>query len=157
MTTDSTDSQAEAGDEQVLALVRYGLGKEIRLFPTRIAFISREEGDDDRFELSKIRALGLQPGEHIPSKLIVLLEFLDGTSIIVGEGMTNVRDFTHLLSVLSEVAPQIALDPPDMAEQLRQAVVNRRQSNLGCYVAVLVSALVLAAICALGNLLIHLR
>jgi hypothetical protein len=153
----SQDSQPDTGDEQPLALVRYGLGREIRLFPSEIAFISREDDEEDRFALAAIRQLSLQPGEHIPSKLVILVEFQDGTSIIAGEGMTSVRDFIRMVGVLRQIAPHIALDPPDLEEQLRQAVANRRASNLGCYATVLITALVVLGICVLASLIVHPR
>lgn len=119
--------------EQPLARVRYGLGKELRLYPD--AFISRqsEAGDELRFPLEHIRRLILMPGEQTPSKLILMFELDDGNAVIVAEGMTNVRDFRKLLAVLEETRPEIELDPPNMSEQLMQALDIRRRSLLGCY------------------------
>ena len=138
-----------------LVLVRYGLAKEIQLFADSLVFVAREEGEADRFMLDTIRTLLIQPGDKVPSKLLVLLELADGQTIIVGEGMTNVAAFSELLAVLGEVAPQIKLDPPDMADKLRQAVTNRRQSNLGCYGAVLGATLLIVLVCVIGNIITH--
>ncbi len=145
----------DAPEETPLVVVRYGLAKEIQLFPDALVFLSREEGDADRFSLASIRRLIMQPGEKIPSKLIVLLELDDGTMLIAGEGMTNVRDFRKLLVHLPDVAPHIQLDPPDMDAQLQQALANRRQTNLGCYGAVLAAALFIVLIFVISNLLSH--
>ncbi len=139
----------------LLALVRYGLGKEIRLYPTALAFIENEEAENNQFALANIRRLIVQPGQRIPSKLEVVVELDDGNAVIAAEGMTNVRDFRDLLPLLQERAPHITLDPPDLDEQLLQAVTNRRQSNLGCYAFVLASFLLIALICVVGTLLRH--
>src|SRR5579875_594914 len=139
------------GEGDMLALVRYGLAKEIRLYPNSLAFIEREAGENNLFALANIRRLSVQPGENIPSKLVVLLELDDGTAVIAAEGMTNVRDFRRMLPQLRERAPHIEFDPLDLDEQLAQAVQNRRQSNLGCYAFVLGSFLLIALICVIGT------
>jgi hypothetical protein len=158
MSPDETPQDAvepHEGEEDILALVRYGLGKEIRLFPTALVFVEREEGEATRYDLDSIRRLSLQPGERIPSKLILIVELTDGAAIIAGEGMTNVRDFRRLLPLLTERAPHIELDPPDMDTQLAQAMTNRRQMSLGCYGVFLALLLLLVLACVLGNLLHH--
>jgi hypothetical protein len=138
-----------------LATVRYGLGKELRLYPDALTIIEHEEGDEDRFPLASIRRLLLQPGEKIPSKLMLMLELDDGNTIIAAEGMTNVRDFRRFLPILQQYAPNLTLDPPDMDVQLQQAVANRRQANLGCYGIALAAMLFLALLCVGGELLRH--
>jgi hypothetical protein len=124
-------------EEQPLARVRYGLGKELRLFPDAFVVLLREERDELRFALANIERLTLAPGDHTPSKLVLMLDLDDGNTVIAAEGVTNVRDFRKLLARLTEVAPQIELDPPDMDEQLRQALEIRTRAQLGCYGAVL--------------------
>jgi hypothetical protein len=57
--------------------------------------------------------------------------------MLLVEGMTNARDFREMLPHLNRVCPEIQLDPPDMAEQLRQALNNRRAWNLTCYGAII--------------------
>ena len=125
-------SELEA-ESQPLARVRYGLGRELRLYPE--VFVARQNEVDEelRFRLEHIRRLILMPGEHTPSKLVLMFELDDGNTVIIAEGMTSVRDFRRLLSVLGEVRPQIELDPPNMDEQLMQALDIRRRSLLGCY------------------------
>lgn len=134
-----------------LALVRYGLAKEIRLYPDALDFVAREEGGSDRFALANIRRISVQPGEVIPSKLMVLVELDDGNAVIAAEGMTNVRAFRAMLPLLREHAPHIEFDPVDLDDQLLQAVTNRRQSNMGCYLFVLASFALIALICVVGN------
>src|SRR5262245_56568915 len=126
------DDSSEA-EPQPLARVRYGLGKELRLYPD--VFVARQNEVDDelRLNLDHIQRLILMPGEHAPSKLVLMFELDDGNTVIIAEGMTNVRDFRRLLSTLSEVRPEIELDPPNMDEQLMQALDIRRRSLLGCY------------------------
>ena len=142
----------DEGETASLALVRYGLAKEIRLYPDALTFIEREDGETNRFLLANIRRISMQPGEKLPSKLVLLVDLEDGTTVIAAEGMTNVRDFRRLLPLLREQAPHIELDPPDMADQLQQAVTNRRQANLGCYLTVFVSFGLVALLCIIGNL-----
>jgi hypothetical protein len=148
---DIAPSETTADQGPVLALVRYGLAKEIRLYADVLDFVAREEGGSDRFALANIRHITIQPGEVIPSKLMVLVELDDGNTIIAAEGMTNVRAFRAMLPLLRERAPHIEFDPSDLDEQLLQAVTNRRQSNMGCYLFVLASFLLIALICVVGN------
>jgi hypothetical protein len=138
-----------------LALVRYGLAKEIRLYSDELIFVAREDGEANAFPLSEIAVLSMQPGEHVPSKLLVLIQLLDGTTVIAGEGMTNVRDFVPMVHKLREIAPHIAFDPEDLEDQLQQALINRRQTNMGCYGTVLASVLLLVLIFVIGSLLSH--
>jgi hypothetical protein len=63
--------------------------------------------------------------------------------MLLVEGMTNARDFREMLPHLAEVRPEIQLDPPDMGEQLRQALNSRRAWNLTCYGAILLICLFL--------------
>jgi hypothetical protein len=67
----------------------------------------------------------------------------DGNTIIAAEGMTNVRDFRKLLARLREIRPEIELDPPDMDEQLMQALDIRKRSLIGCYGFVLGTCLLI--------------
>lgn len=145
----------DAADPELLALVRYGLAKELRLYDDALELIEREEGETTRVALSSIRRLILQPGDRIPSKLIMLLELDDETVIIAAEGMTNVRDFRRMLPILQERAPHITLDPEDMSDQLAQAVANRRQTTFGCYGLILLSVVTIMLIFFAGYLLRH--
>lgn len=130
---DQAESTDDIEGEQPLARVRYGLGKELQLFPDSLVVLRREEFEADRFELSSIRRIILTPGDPNPSKLIMMLDLDDGATIIAAEGMSNVSEFRRLLSKLHEIAPQIETDPPDMDEQLGQALDIRRRSLVGCY------------------------
>ncbi len=125
--------------EQPISIVRYGIAKELRLYPDRLVTIAYEEGEETEYYFDSIKRLVLTPGEHIPSKLMLMLDMEDGNTIIAAEGMTNVRDFRKLLARLSEVQPDIALDPPNMDEQLSQALEIRRRSSWGCYGLVLLT------------------
>jgi hypothetical protein len=149
--TSQRSGPAVAPDEleeepQPLATVRYGLGKEIRLYPDALSFVMREEAEELRVRLDSIRRLILSPGEHIPSKLVLMFDLDDGTTIIAAEGMTNVRAFRNLLAVLAEIRPQIELDPPDMSAQLAQALEIRTRSLAGCYGSVLGACLLLMVV-----------
>lgn len=120
-------------EPQPLARVRYGLGKELLLFPDAFVVVHKEERDEIRLNLDTIRRLILVPGEYTPSKLVLMFDLDDGNTIIAAEGMTNVRDFRKLLARLVEIRPEIELDPPNMDEQLMQALDIRKRSLIGCY------------------------
>jgi hypothetical protein len=126
------DGRASA-EEQPLATVRYGLGKELQLYPNEFVARQNEVDEEIRIRLEHIRRLIMMPGEYTPSKLVLMLELDDGATLIAAEGMTNVAGFRRLLAVLSETHPEIELDPPNMDEQLMQALDIKRRSLLGCY------------------------
>jgi hypothetical protein len=130
---DADDTGAFAEEAQPLARVRYGIAKELRLYPDVFVAESLEEHEETRISLDNIKRVVLTPGEHVPSKLVLMFDLDDDNTVIVAEGMTNVRDFRTLLAKLHELRPEIELDPPDMDEQLRQALEIRRRSQLGCY------------------------
>ncbi len=146
---------SSADDTQPLRSLRYGLAKEIQLFPDSLVFVAREEGDEQRFNLANIRRLSIEPGERVPSKLIMLLELDDGNTVIAAEGMTNVRAFREMLPLIKQQAPHIVFEPEDLSDQLQQALINRRQTNFGCYGVVLVAILVVLLVCGLGQLFTH--
>lgn len=130
--TDVPESYTEE-EPQPLARVRYGLGKELLLYPDVFVVVHKEERDELRLNLDSIRRLILAPGEYTPSKLVLMFDLDDGNTIIAAEGMTNVRDFRKLLARLADIRPDIELDPPNMDEQLMQALDIRNRSLIGCY------------------------
>lgn len=150
----SEDTMGSKDVQTPLARVRYGLAKEIQLFPDALVFIAREEGDEDRLPLEHIHSIAVLPGDKIPSKLLVVVEIEEGKHIIAAEGMTNVRDFASMLPILQEYAPHILLDPPDLADQLTQAMQNRRESNIGCY-AIFFASLLLIVLIVIGANYVH--
>jgi hypothetical protein len=112
------------------------MGKEIRLYNDELVVTGREEDQETRLPLDVIERLILMPGDPNPAKLVLMADLDDGTTVIVAEGMTNARDFRAMLPRLLELRPQIQLDPPDMSEQLRQALNTRRAWTLTCYGAI---------------------
>lgn len=136
---DGTESAApeESAEPQPLARVRYGLARELRLYPDSLVVELKEEHEETRYNLDSIKRMVLTPGEYNPSKLVLTFDLDDGTTVIAAEGMTNVRDFRVLLTQLREIRPGIELDPPDMDAQLQQALEIRRRSMLGCYGGIL--------------------
>ena len=116
-----------------ISTVRFGMGKEIQLYTDELVVTGQEESQETRVELVAIKRLTLMPGDPNPSKLILMADLDDDTTIILAEGMTNARDFRALLPHLIELCPDLQLDPPDMGEQLRQALNNRRAWSLTCY------------------------
>lgn len=120
-----------------ISTVRFGMGKEIRLYTDELVVTGQEEDKEIRIELEAIKRLTLMPGDPNPSKLILMADLDDETTIILAEGMTNARDFRAMLPHLIELCPELQLDPSDMGEQLRQALNNRRAWSLTCYGAIL--------------------
>lgn len=119
-----------------ISTVRFGMGKEIQLYTNELVVTGKEESQETRVELKAIQRLTLVPGDPNPSKLILMADLDDDTTIILAEGMSNARDFRAMLPHLIELCPDLQLDPPDMGEQLRQALNNRRAWSLTCYGAV---------------------
>lgn len=151
MEDESTGAHAEqqprasdvAEATEPLARVRFGLGKELRLYPDTFAIVLAEEAQEVRYNLDAVRRVILQPGDRVPNKLVLMFEMDDGTTDIVTDSMTNPRAFRALIDVLHREHPGIELDPPDMSEQLRQALEIRRMHLIGCYGTVLGLCLVL--------------
>ena len=133
----------DAEEPEPLARVRYGLAKELLLYPDTFVIAFREEHIETRLRLANIQRMILTPGDPNPSKLMLMFDLDDGSTIIGAEGMTNVRDFRVLLRRLHEEWPAIELDPPDMDEQLAQALDIRKRSLLGCYGSILAVLVVL--------------
>src|SRR5579859_3464130 len=116
-----------------ISTVRFGMGKEIQLYTNELVVTGKEENQELRIELEAIKRLTLMPGDPNPAKLILMADLDDDTTIILAEGMSNARDFRAMLPHLTELCPDLQLDPPDMGEQLRQALNNRRAWALTCY------------------------
>lgn len=124
-------------EPQPLVRVRYGLAKELRLYPDTLDIVHLEEHEETQVTLNNVRRLILAPGDPNPSKLVLMFDLDDGQTIIGAEGVSNVRDFRKLIAKLQEIHPEIELDPPDMDTQLAQALDIRRRGLLGCYGGVL--------------------
>ena len=116
-----------------VSTVRFGMGKEIQLYPDELVVTGQEEDQETRVLLEAIERLILTPGEPNPAKLILMADLDDETTVILAEGMSNARDFRTMLPHIRELAPHIQFDPPDMEEQLRQALNNRRAWTITCY------------------------
>src|SRR6266480_1256527 len=116
-----------------IGVVRFGMGKEIRLYFDELVVTGQEEEQETRVQLEAIKRLTLMPGDPNPSKLILMADLDDDTTIILAEGMSNARDFRKMLPHLLELNPNLQLDPPDMYEQLHQALNTRRAWTLTCY------------------------
>lgn len=119
-----------------ISTVRFGIGKEMQLYLDELVVTVREEGRETRVPLETIKRLTLMPGDPTPSKLILMADLIDDSTILLAEGMSNARDFRAMISHLIELCPELELEPPDMAEQLRQALNNRRAWAITCYGAI---------------------
>jgi hypothetical protein len=126
-------SDYETPREEPISVVRFGIGKEIQLYQNTLVITGREEGYVQLLPLNEIKRLILTPGEPTPSKLILMADLTDDNTVVLAEGMTNARGFREMLPHLEKLLPNLQLDPPDMAEQLRQALNNRRAWTLTCY------------------------
>ena len=116
-----------------VSTVRFGIGKELRLYNDELVVTGSEEEKELHVQLQAIKRLTLMPGDPNPSKLILMADLDDDTTIILAEGMSNARDFRKMLPHIIELNPDLQLDPPDMSEQLRQALNTRRAWMLTCY------------------------
>ena len=114
-------------------VVRFGIGKELRLYADELVVTGAEEDQETRLRLEAIRRLILVPGDPNPAKLVLMADLDDDTTVILAEGMTNARDFRAMLPHIREFCPDMQFDPPDMEEQLRQALNTRRAWTLTCY------------------------
>lgn len=124
-------------------VVRFGMGKSIELYPDELVVSGVEEDKETRLKLESIERLILTPGDPNPSKLILMADLRDGTTLILVEGMTNARDFRTMIPLIREFGPDIQFDPSDMEEQLRQALNTRRAWSLTCYGAIILVCLFL--------------
>jgi hypothetical protein len=136
-------SEQQNTDSYPISVVRYGMGKEIQLYAKELVVVSREESKEMRLPLATIERLILTPGDPNPAKLILLADLADGSSVLLVEGMSNARDFREMLPHLTKLYPEIQLDPPDMSEQLRQALNTRRAWSLTCYGTIILICLFL--------------
>src|SRR5215469_513205 len=126
-------SDNETIKKHPISTVRFGMGKEIHLYNDALVVTGQEEDQETRAQLSAIKRLTLMPGDPNPAKLILMADLDDDTTVILVEGMTNARGFRAMLPHLLELQPSLELDPPDMSEQLRQALNTRRAWTLTCY------------------------
>lgn len=131
-------SENEIVNRYPISVVRFGMGKEIQLFADELVVTGQEEDQETRVHLSSIKQLTLMPGDPNPGKLVLMADLDDGNTVILVEGMSNARDFRAMLPRLLELQPAIQLDPPDMGEQLRQALNTKRAWTLTCYGSFLV-------------------
>jgi hypothetical protein len=127
-------------------VVRFGIGKELRLYADELAVTGVEEGHEIRLRLESISRMILVPGDPNPSKLILMADLDDDTTVILAEGMSNARDFRAMLPRIREFCPDMQFDPPDMEEQLRQALNTRRAWTLTCYGTILLVCIMLFVI-----------
>jgi hypothetical protein len=116
-----------------ISTVRFGMGKELRLYIDELVVTGQEEDKELHLQLQAIKRLILMPGDPNPAKLILMADLDDDTTIILAEGMSNARGFRAMLPHIIELCPDIQLDPPDMSEQLRQALNTRRAWTITCY------------------------
>ena len=126
-------SENDSTEQYPISTVRFGMGKELRLYKDELVVTGQEEDKELRLQLQAIKRLILMPGDPNPAKLILMADLDDDTTIILAEGMSNARDFRAMLPHIIEICPEIQLDPPDMSEQLRQALNTRRAWTLTCY------------------------
>jgi hypothetical protein len=139
-------SENETTKQYPISTVRFGMGKEIRLYTDELVVTGQEEDQEIRLQLQAIKRLILMPGDPNPAKLVLLADLDDDTTVILAEGMSNARDFRAMLPHIIELCPAIQLDPPDMYEQLRQALNNRRAWALTCYGSFLLICILLLAL-----------
>jgi hypothetical protein len=130
-------SEEQGVKRSPVSTVRFGMGKEIALYSDELVVTGVEEDQETRLRLESIERLILMPGDPNPGKLILMADLFDGTTVILVEGMTNAKAFRAMLPHIREFCPDMQFDPPDMEEQLRQALNTRRAWSLTCYGTIL--------------------
>src|SRR5207244_13432437 len=125
-------SENQNSRQYPISTVSVGIEKELRLYNDELVTTGSEEDKELHIQLQAIKRLTLIPGDPNPSKLILMADLDDDTTIILAEGMSNARDFRKMLPFIIELNPDIQLDPTDMPEQLRQALNTRRAWTLTC-------------------------
>jgi hypothetical protein len=126
-------SENEIDTRTALSVVRFGIGKELQLYHDELVVTGHEDDQELRLRLDAIKRLILEPGDPNPSKLILLADLDDETTIILAEGMSNARGFRAMIPQIQKLKPDLQFEPPDMSEQLRQALNTRRAWNITCY------------------------
>ncbi|GCF11059.1 hypothetical protein [Dictyobacter arantiisoli] len=139
-------SDNETAHPYPISVVRFGMGKEIQLYSDELVVTGIEQTQELRVPLASLRRLTLMPGDPTPSKLVLLADLDDDSTVILAEGMTNARDFREMLPHLTELCPDLELEPSDMGEQLRQALSNQRAWNLTCLGACVLVCIIVYAL-----------
>src|SRR2546428_473572 len=93
-----------------ISTVRCGIGKEIQLYTDELVVTGQGEDEETRVQLDTIKQLILVPGDPTPSKLVLMADLNDDTTIILAEGMSNARDFRAMLPHPIELWPDLQLD-----------------------------------------------
>ena len=97
-----------------ISVVRFGIGKELRLYNDELVTTGSEEEKELHIQLKAIKRLTLMPGDPNPSKLILMADLDDDTTIIIAEGMSNAHislnsiptfNLTHLTCLSSYDRP----------------------------------------------------
>jgi hypothetical protein len=126
-------SENNSSKKYPVSTVRFGIGKELRLYTDELVVTGQEEDKELHLQLQVVKRLILMPGDPNPAKLVLMADLDDDTTVILAEGMSNARGFRAMLPHIIELCPGIQLDPPDMSVQLRQALNTRRAWTLTCY------------------------
>lgn len=141
--------------DQILSLVRFGIGKELCLYRDTLMFRSSEERREIEFPLEYLTIISVKPGKVLPSKLVLEVTMSDGEVVTVVEGLSNIKGFLRLLDILKSLKPDLSYDPSDLPEQLSQALEIKRSSSLGCYLVIGITFLILVLIFVLVDLVIR--
>lgn len=126
-------SENQSFHHNLISTVRFGMGKELQLYTDELVVTGQEDNKELHLDIQGIKRLTLMPGDPNPAKLILMADLDDDTTIILAEGMSNARGFRMMIPHIIELNPEIQLDPPDMPEQLRQALNTRRAWTITCY------------------------
>ena len=69
-----------------ISVVRFGMGKEIRLYHDELVVTGKEENQETRLQLEVIERLILMPGDPNPAKLVLLADLEWGDADAVRQG-----------------------------------------------------------------------
>ena len=99
-------SENQNSMQDPISTVRFGIGKELRLYNDELVATGSEDDKELHIQLQAIKRLTLMPGDPNPSKLILMADLDDDTTIILAEGMSNARDFRKNASTSPRTQPQ---------------------------------------------------
>ena len=122
---------------RLVSVVRFGIGKELQLYTDELVVTQQGEGKELIVPLNEIKRLILIPGNPNPSKLVLMADMDDDTTIILAEGMTNARAFREMLPYWRETQYRIATRSTRYGRTTAPGIEHTSHMVLTCYRAIL--------------------
>jgi len=142
-------------DNTILCFARFGMGHRLCLSSTELRVTGAERARDLVISLAEVEKISLVPSDANPSKLLFIATCHDQTAHTLVEGIKPGKEFQQLVQCLHEMYPAIEFDPPDMTEQVQQAIQKQHSYNLGCFLFSMAFLFLLLLLILVVPLLIH--